>query len=333
MTNGDPEEEVLACPLDAPPDRVPEERPVVTREQALPFGKLTWENFERLCYRLAGSTEGVEHYARYGRHGQAQQGIDIFVRRTDGKYDVWQAKRYASFSARDVRSAVDKFLAGTWSGRTERLFLAVQPSLAVTKIQEEIETQAVRLREKGISLKPLGGEELSEAIRDYPILVDDFFGRPWTEAFLGGEAARNLGSRLDGREFARIREQLCKFYHNHFHLLDVGAALPFEGAGQRDASPSLLERFAAPDIVVREKVWDSPANSGPEAESAAPRPITGRESTRVHPRESTPSRRNSFRRTPLRDWLIDGSRLAVLGDVGMGKSTLLRCIALDLLSE
>lgn len=334
MTNSDPDEEVRAFPLDAPPDQVPDEPPVVTKVQELPFGKLTWENFERLCYRLAGSADQVEHYALYGRRGQAQQGIDIFVRRKDGKYDVWQAKRYTSFSAAKVKTAVNKFLKGNWVDRTERLFLAVQSSLADTKIQEEIETQAVRLRKKGISFISCGGEDLSEAIRKHPILVDDFFGRPWAEAFLGDEAAKNLGSRSDGREFARIREQLCKFYQSHFHSLDVGDALPFEGVVQRDVSPSLLERFAAPDIFVREKLPDFPVKSGSNEERPLPAPITEKElKLSAHQRESTPSRRNSLRRIPLHNWLGDGSHLAVVGDVGMGKSTLLRCIALDLLSE
>jgi hypothetical protein len=82
--------------LNAPADAVPANPPVITRVQVLPFGELTWENFERLCYRLAGSAERVEYVARYGRSGQAQQGIDLFARMANGKYEVWQAKRYGS---------------------------------------------------------------------------------------------------------------------------------------------------------------------------------------------------------------------------------------------
>lgn len=73
-------------PLNAPVDAVPAHPPVITRIQVLPFGELTWENFERLCYRLAGRTERVEYVARYGRSGQAQQGIDLFARIASGKW-------------------------------------------------------------------------------------------------------------------------------------------------------------------------------------------------------------------------------------------------------
>lgn len=42
---------------------------------------------------------------------------------------------------------------------------------------------------------------------------------------------------------------------------------------------------------------------------------------------------HEVRRLSAVDWLIDGNRLAILGDGGAGKSTLLRAIALDLLGN
>jgi hypothetical protein len=58
--------------LNAPVDAVPAHPPVITRPQVLPFEELTWENYLRLCYDLAGRAERVEHVARYRRSGQAQ---------------------------------------------------------------------------------------------------------------------------------------------------------------------------------------------------------------------------------------------------------------------
>ena len=83
-----------ATSIETPPDCVPALGPVDTVSQVLPFGELTWENFERLCHRLASQDDEVEHSARYGLAGQTQQGIDIFARKKNGKYDTWQAKRY-----------------------------------------------------------------------------------------------------------------------------------------------------------------------------------------------------------------------------------------------
>src|ERR1700730_15809328 len=109
--------------LNAPADRIPSNSPVTTRAQVLPFGELTWENFERLCYCLAGRAERVEYVARYGRSGQAQQGIDLFARLANGKYEVWQAKRYESIVAREVKKIVATFRAGTWKDKSDRLIL------------------------------------------------------------------------------------------------------------------------------------------------------------------------------------------------------------------
>ncbi|MGC2413331.1 MAG: hypothetical protein WA459_11630 [Stellaceae bacterium] len=55
MTGDDSLRSSFDADLNAPPNGVPAHPPVTTRPQVLPFGELTWENFERLCYRLAGN--------------------------------------------------------------------------------------------------------------------------------------------------------------------------------------------------------------------------------------------------------------------------------------
>ncbi|HEX3522996.1 MAG TPA: hypothetical protein VHT52_13020 [Stellaceae bacterium] len=265
MTDYEPFNSSFSGDLNAPADGIPAHPPVISKVQVLPFGELTWENFERLCYRLAGSADRVEYVARYGRSGQAQQGIDLFARLANGKYEVWQAKRYEAIISSQVKGIVDTFRAGTWKDKSEQLILAVQSSLADTKVQDEIEAQATALKAEGITFVPRGGEELSELLRGHPELVDDFFGREWVKVFLSPEAAKALGARLDGAEFARVRAQLRRFYDAHFHLLDVGVALPLrvDDAAQ-DSPPSLLRRFAVPDVLVRDTIADGQRVSHPD---------------------------------------------------------------------
>ena len=150
----------------------------------------------------------------------------MYARLGNGKYEVWQAKRYGSIAARNVKAIVAAFWAGAWKDKSDRLVLAVQASLADTKVQNEVEKQADALKAEGITFVAYGGDELSEVLRAKPVLVDDFFERGWVEAFLGPEAAKALSARLDGGEFSRVRAQLRRFYDAHFHLLDVGVALP-----------------------------------------------------------------------------------------------------------
>lgn len=317
----------------SPPDSVPPAPPVITRAQCLPFGELTWQNFERLCHRLVTLEGNVEHCARYGRQGDAQAGIDIYARQADGRYHCLQAKRHQSFGAAQIRDAVDLFLGGSWASRAARFTIAVQASLRSTTVQDEIEKQAERLSAQGVVFVGLDGEDLTDRLRHYPELVDDFFGRPWVKALLGDEAATGLEARLDGAAFAKARAQLSRVYETHFHFVDPGS---FGSIGEDEGRPALTlqERFLKPDIMVREAV--SPIERsrarvsgvlGDEisssSNSAATEGATGNGATAT----------SRMRRLQLHQWIGEAQRLVVLGDAGSGKSTLLRLIALDLLRD
>lgn len=87
---------MMETAITAPASHVPLFISVRTAAQALPFDELRWENFEKLCYRLAGKQADIESHSLYGRAGQAQQGIDIFARKRSGRYDNGQANTMQS---------------------------------------------------------------------------------------------------------------------------------------------------------------------------------------------------------------------------------------------
>ncbi|NMF98207.1 NACHT domain-containing protein [Aromatoleum toluolicum] len=317
----------------SPPDAVPSALPVSTRVQQLPFGELSWENFERLCHRLTALDGDVEHCARYGRQGDAQEGIDIFARQADGRYHCLQAKRNRSFGAGKLREAVDLFLAGSWAARAVRFTIVVQAPLRSIAVQEEIERQAERLSARGIAFAALDGENLTDRLRGQPLLVDDFFGRAWVAELLGQDVADSLGARLDGAAFARVRAQLARVYEAQFQFVDPGS---FGSISDEDGRPALtlLERFLKPDMLVREaaRAPERADIAGAERErsasgAAASPSVAAPDLTR--PSDAVANSR--VRRLPLVEWLGDGQRLVLLGDAGCGKSTLLRVVALDLL--
>jgi hypothetical protein len=129
------------------PDADNIEPPVDTHEQELPFGKLTWQNFERLCLRLAGMDGDAEFCRLYGTEGQEQGGIDIYVRRrSTTKYATWQSKRCKSFSPGQVETAVTEFFAGEWATKSDRFVLCVQASLRSAGNADKIEECAAQLR-------------------------------------------------------------------------------------------------------------------------------------------------------------------------------------------
>lgn len=315
------------------PDRVPSVLPVRTRVQKLPFNELTWENFERLCHRLMALDGDVEYCARYGRQGDAQEGIDIFARQTDGRYHCLQAKCHRVFNASKLRKAVDLFLEGSWAECAARFTIAVQASLRSTKVQEEIERQAARLTTRGITFVALDSEDLTDRVRGEPMLVDDFFGRPWVAALLGEDAADGLGARLDGAAFASVRTQLARVYEALFQFVDPGS---FVSIGEEDGRPALtlLERFLKPDMLVREiarapeRADIAAAESERRVSGAVGSPLNAAHDNNSRLSDTGSSR---MRRLSLVEWLGDAERLVLLGDAGCGKSTLLRVIALDLL--
>src|SRR5258708_6489920 len=249
--------------------------PTVTREQALPFGSLTWENFERLCFRLAHRSGEVEDARMFGEHGQAQEGIDLYVRRATGDYDSWQCKRYRDFTPTDLEKGVTKFLDGDWAKRTKRFRLAVALSLNSTELCTEIEKQRARCDALNISFEPLDRDRLSVMLKEHPDLVDDFFDRPWVAAFNGPEAAAALSGRKLSRERKLSASRFIQaLYATHFQTVDGGlpaAAPAFRGAVKR---VPVFDRYVEPDVELVESVVERrpPPNLRPdEAAANAPR--------------------------------------------------------------
>src|SRR4051812_19995137 len=148
-------DELLAV-LNEPPDS-DVEPPVDTAEQELPFKKLRWQDFEKLCVRLIRLEGTPEHAQRFGTEGQAQSGIDIYSRLPDGRYVVYQCKKYETLWPSDIKNAVEKFLeqdeqppttsepqaadeqAPSWAARAFRFVLCTSETTVVTQRAETVE--------------------------------------------------------------------------------------------------------------------------------------------------------------------------------------------------
>lgn len=152
--------------------------PVQSRGGELPFTEIGWQDFERLCCRLAGSGRHVEATWAYGEAGQKQYGIDILVRLPDGSYEVWQTKRYARANPSDIRTAIKIFLSHPWAEKATRLVLAYACPLRTTAVVEAIERARDQLAGRSISLIAHNSVTLTADLIIHPEIVDDFFGRP-----------------------------------------------------------------------------------------------------------------------------------------------------------
>ena len=226
------------------PESVVEVSPVETRISELPFGQLSWQNFERLVFRLAQKDSDVEYCALYGRSGQAQHGIDVYTRLSGGGHVCWQARNWKNMSASKIEKAVDDFLEGKWAKSAVRFILCVSASLANTRLQDTIEAQAARLHETGIVFEGIDGIQLSEKLRSHPEIVDDFFGRNWLIAFLGEEAAANLKRPLEMQRVIALRNRLSEIYNARTQQLDPGLNVD---PARRDTS-DIRKRFVVPYV-------------------------------------------------------------------------------------
>jgi hypothetical protein len=194
--------------LNESPAGAPPRPPIHSRTDTLPFTGLGWENFERLCVRLAALNASVVTAWAYGKSGHAQHGIDALVRLADGSYHVWQSKRHQTISKAKIKAAVNFFLKRKWSQQATRFVLAVACELSSPAVIEAIEAARDKLRERNIEFVPLGALQLTQELLNEPELIDDFFGRPWVEAVCPPEAIERLRQRLSRFDAAELRDGL-----------------------------------------------------------------------------------------------------------------------------
>lgn len=326
----------LVARLEVPPGPPP--ITVVTQLQSLPFGDLRWDDFERLCLRLARSDHEVEDARRYGIPGQDQYGIDLFARRVGtGGYTVYQCKKVERFGPSDIGAAIDDFLEGRWANQADRFVLCTSVSLAPTRLADRLEMEKERMAGRGIVLKTWDADELDILMKDHPALVDDFFGRAAVTAFCGPGTAADLGQRLDGRQVAEYRRRLHNLYAAVFTQLDPGLPVP---PGVSDAPVDLRRRYVVPDVMEATEDQVIQGTVGPRAQSAGRQldaPLGS------GPKDEAPGVPDAARtspgdaayrlRQPLGTWLVSSQRCLLVGGRGSGKSAALRFVTLDLLDE
>ncbi len=341
----------------------------MTRPQSLPIGELEWEDFERLCLRLleldsepvhvsvANATTITPVVRRFGRRGQAQDGIDVYARDPLKLGEPPPTRRYVSLQARRIKSvtrpelnrSVNDFLTGRWSGSSRKFIYATSSSTASTELTDAIEEITADLVQDSIEFVVWDQEEISSLLKDHPRLIDDFFGRQWVQETCGDVEAEALGTRLDAKQTARLRCELSRIYSAAFGVADSGLIAFRFG----EAYPvALRDRFVTPDLV----------STIPQATPLSQSADSLDELTiDDHDRQLDPSTAATWNALPREEggWFLRNSarkprrvehprvlqrqsadhligrksRQVIVGNPGTGKSTILRYLILDLLSD
>ena len=311
--------------------------PVTTLMPTLNFLELGWLDFERLCRRLAVRSGDVVASWAYGSQGHTQLGIDILVRKKDGSFEAWQSKRHQSFGPADVRKAIKVFLEADWAKEAKRFVLAV--ACAPTPgVIDELEKARTQLTAKNITFEPQFIEELTDRLRPEPEIVHDFFSREWVAVICGPERAALLKDRLSRFDIADIRERLRDLYSTWIATVDPG--LPLAGHdldGQPIPTPRLEKRYVLPDLLVGPGGVDTAPQDRPGEEQRKAEHRTDQRDSRTNGNEGAAS---VSAPTQLRDRLISVAQFLtetphaiISADAGAGKTTFLRYVALEVLSN
>ena len=346
--------------------------PVSTRPQVLPFDALTWENFERFCLRFleleakavcvcATDRTGEESspvFNLFGQSGQAQDGIDIYARDQlllgqkppQRRYISLQSRRIKKVTPTELKYSVTEFVKGQWAQVSRKYIYATSTSVRDRNLTVEIERLRDQLTAQSIEFVVWDLEELSKSLKDQPKLVDDFFGRKWVEAFCGIEAAKLLGQRLDASEVARLRNELSRIYTVSFGIADSGT-VGFQFGGTRPIP--LRDRFVTPDLLstaLQNIVLTQPEGTLRESHLEYQGQTVALEEV-VAWKVLTPEAGTWFQRGPeqkqgrevqnwpvlerrsVEQWIGTKRMQVIIGEPGTGKSTLLRYLVLDLLSD
>ena len=265
------------------------------------------------------------------------------------QYVTLQSRRVSNVGPANLENSVNDFLKGKWANVSQKFIYATSSSAKSTKILDKIEELSIPLDQQSIAFEVWDRERISEKLKGYPDLVDDFFGRPWVAAFCGEWAATQLGNRLDARDMAELRKELSHIYAKTFGLADPG----FAGFRLNDIRRvDLLDRFITPDLVsAAHQTASYPYSVAVEAEAAGPPPApsshvgTGEEWNAWLPDEHSWSVPRALgatlsaqpaaavERHPADQWLGTERLQVIIGDPGAGKSALLRYLVLDLLRE
>ena len=318
--------------LTLPATRGVDRPPTRTQLQLLPFQELEWENFERLCYRLAKTRADIDQWAAlYGSRGQKQDGIDIYARRPNSKlYSCWQSKRYKQIKPTQLRAAIAEFEKGEWAAKSEEFTVCTSASIQDTGLQTEIEAQRTRLLGKNLRLTVMGQTELSIELKRNSGLVRDFFGREWVRAFCNAEDEPGSTDPLDAADIATLRTELRKLYASNFSSLDPGILVSTAGQSAGVAILSILDRFVEPDIeVIGTGIVSDTRDRRVEPIVATPASDLA-QASRV---ESSPPLSRELLRRRVSSWVAEDDHTVIVGDAGFGKSTALRVFALDLLGD
>ncbi len=196
-----------------------------------------WDRFEKLLVAVCRVVRGLREtkFRRYGVAGQTQHGIDLAGREPDGRYTVVQCKDYRTFTAADLRAAVERFATGKRPFDARRLIIATSDQTRTTQVEDELG----RLQDEhaDLELDLWGSEQINEHLRFLGDVVARFWTRETAETFCTGAPLQGVPVPLPDRQ-----EWVEKILVGPLRTGDVGSVMR-QADGRRSSEPEESARL------------------------------------------------------------------------------------------
>ena len=190
--------------IDDEPNKFSREPPTSTEPQELPFLKLTWEDFERLCYQLIKKDAKVDAVKYYRTKGHRQYGIDI-IAWIKNKRVVYECKRHKNYTPFELAKIIKKFQNGKWCQEGTTFIFCM--ALPASNLVDTIDDWKQKLhKEKNVNFQVWDSNDLSTKLKEYPYIVSSFFGEAWVKIFCKStESTLSEKSERISKEELRLR--------------------------------------------------------------------------------------------------------------------------------
>lgn len=146
--------------------------PTQSKAQDLPFNSLSWELFEGLCVALIEVQPVTINCNLYGVQGDAQHGIDIIARQRGKEQDetwVYQCKKRKKCTPSEFKEAIKRLI---YPADFYVLMLSIPASASNRRIVDTYENTFL-----------WDSKDIARKLKNYPGIVEDFFGLAWRNAF------------------------------------------------------------------------------------------------------------------------------------------------------
>jgi len=197
-----------------------------------------WDRFEKLVLALFKRVLGARDvkFRRYGTQGQAQHGIDLAGRDSDGSYIVVQCKDYRRLTATDLRAAVETFAKGPRPFDARAFVLVTSASTQPTQLADEL--AALQDEHADLEIDLWGSEVLNAQLRGFADIVARFWTRETASVFCTGVPAPGVPASPPDRQ-----EQAERILLGPLNTSDVTPVLRAAEAARADDPHKAAELF------------------------------------------------------------------------------------------